>query len=103
MMIEAEMYGMMFRAKIVMRPSAPPENMSNMPRMPPALLEKISCARDLFEQGGRHSRHVRHVLGRRARAHDDLCPEHHAVHLGLDHHSAADGGVADPRGAEEGR
>ena len=36
-MIEAEMYGMMLRAKIVMRPSAPPENMSNMPRMPPAL------------------------------------------------------------------
>ena len=36
MMIEAEMYGMMLSAKIVMRPSAPPENMSNMPRMPPA-------------------------------------------------------------------
>ena len=43
MMIEAEMYGMMFSAKIVMRPSAPPENMSNMPRMPPALREKTSC------------------------------------------------------------
>ena len=42
-MIEAEMYGMMLRAKIVMRPSAPPENMSNMPRMPPALRGKISC------------------------------------------------------------
>ena len=37
-MIEDEMYGMMLSAKIVMRPSAPPENMSNMPRMPPALL-----------------------------------------------------------------
>ena len=37
------MYGMMLRAKIVMRPSAPPENMSNMPRMPPAFDEKISC------------------------------------------------------------
>ena len=36
-MIEAEIYGMMLSAKIVMRPSAPPENMSNMPRMPPAL------------------------------------------------------------------
>jgi len=42
-MIEDEMYGMMLRAKIDMRPSAPPENMSNMPRMPPALCEKISC------------------------------------------------------------
>src|SRR5258708_6239009 len=35
-MIEAEIYGMMLSAKIVMRPSAPPENMSNMPSMPPA-------------------------------------------------------------------
>ena len=42
-MIEAEMYGMMLSAKIVMRPSAPPENMSNMPRMPPALCWKMSC------------------------------------------------------------
>ena len=42
-MIEAEMYGMMLRAKIVMRPSAPPENMSNMPRMPPEFCWKISC------------------------------------------------------------
>ena len=37
------MYGMMLRAKIVIRPSAPPENMSNMPRIPPALREKMSC------------------------------------------------------------
>ncbi len=43
MMIEAEMYGMMFSAKIVILPSAPPENMSNMPRMPPALRENTSC------------------------------------------------------------
>ena len=43
-MIEAEMYGMMPRAKIVMRPSAPPENMSNMPRMPPALLLEDAAA-----------------------------------------------------------
>ena len=35
MMIEAEMYGMMPSAKMVKRDSAPPENMLNMPRMPP--------------------------------------------------------------------
>ena len=35
------MYGMMLSAKIVMRPSAPPANMSNMPRMPPACCWKI--------------------------------------------------------------
>ena len=56
----------------------------------------------LLAQCRRHPRHVRHVLGRRARAHDDLRPEHHAVHLGLDHHPAADGGVAAAGGAEEG-
>ena len=43
MMIEAEMYGMMLSAKIVMRPSAPPENMLNMPRMPPGLAVKMSA------------------------------------------------------------
>ena len=32
------MYGRMPSAKIDMRSSAPPENMLNMPRMPPALL-----------------------------------------------------------------
>ena len=37
MMIDAEMYGMMPRAKIVKRDSAPPENMLNMPRMPALL------------------------------------------------------------------
>ena len=36
MMIDAEMYGMIPSAKIVK--SAPPENMLNMPRMPPAWL-----------------------------------------------------------------
>ena len=36
-------YGMMPSARIDMRPSAPPENISNMPRMPPALCAKISC------------------------------------------------------------
>ena len=30
MMIDAEMYGIMLRAKIVMRPSAPPENILNI-------------------------------------------------------------------------
>ena len=34
MMMEAEMYGMMLSAKIVMRPNAPPANMLNMPRTP---------------------------------------------------------------------
>ena len=34
MMIDAEMYGMILSAKIAMRPTAPPENMLNMPRMP---------------------------------------------------------------------
>jgi hypothetical protein len=33
--MEAEMYGMMLRAKIDMRLTAPPANMSNRPRMPP--------------------------------------------------------------------
>ena len=41
MMIEAEMYGMMFSAKIAMRWMPPPENMLNMPRMPPAWVRKI--------------------------------------------------------------
>jgi hypothetical protein len=34
-MIDAEMYGMMLRAKIDMRLTAPPANMSSMPMMPP--------------------------------------------------------------------
>ena len=34
MMIDAEMYGMILSAKMAMRPTAPPENMLNMPRMP---------------------------------------------------------------------
>ena len=41
MMIEAEMYGMMFSAKIAMRWMPPPENMLNIPRMPPAWVLKI--------------------------------------------------------------
>jgi hypothetical protein len=35
MMIEAEMYGMIPNAKIVNLDKAPPENMLNMPKMPP--------------------------------------------------------------------
>ena len=42
-MIDAEMYGMMLRAKIVMRDRAPPENMLNMSRMPPAFCLKMSA------------------------------------------------------------
>ena len=41
MMIEAEMYGMMLSAKIAIRWMPPPENMLNMPRMPPACGWKI--------------------------------------------------------------
>ena len=43
MMIEAEMYGMMLSAKIAIRWMPPPENMLNMPRMPPAWVLKICC------------------------------------------------------------
>ena len=68
-----------------------------IPGIDPAILHDIFCA-----QCRRHPRHVRHVFGRRARAHDHLRPQHHAVHLGLDHHPAVDRGFADPRSAEEG-
>ena len=44
MMIEDEMYGMMPSAKMVKRRSAPPENMLNMPRMPPWLRLKNSAS-----------------------------------------------------------
>jgi hypothetical protein len=44
MMIEAEMYGMMFSAKIAIRWMPPPENMLNMPRMPPCCPEKRSAS-----------------------------------------------------------
>ena len=47
MMIEAEMYGMMLSAKIAMRWMPPPENMLNMPRMPPAWVLE-----DLLPGGG---------------------------------------------------
>ena len=41
MMMEAEMYGMMFSAKIAMRSTAPPENMLNRPSTPPACCWKF--------------------------------------------------------------
>jgi hypothetical protein len=41
MMMEAEIYGMMLSAKIAIRWMPPPENMLNMPRMPPAWVWKI--------------------------------------------------------------
>ncbi len=44
MMIEAEMYGMMFNAKIAMRLMPPPENRLNMPRMP------VACDRKIWSQ-----------------------------------------------------
>ena len=53
--------------------------------------------------GRRHSRHVQHVRRRRHPPHGDLRAEHHAVHLGLDHHPAPDHGLAAARGPEEGR
>ena len=43
MMIDAEIYGMIPSAKMVKRDSAPPENMLNMPRMPPCC-DLNSCA-----------------------------------------------------------
>ena len=49
----------------------------------------------------RHSGHVQHVRRRRHPPHGDLRAQHHALHLGLDHHPADDDGVADPRTAQE--
>ena len=53
MMIEAEMYGMMFSAKIAMRSTAPPENMLNRPRMPLALLLEALAQRRRVDAGQR--------------------------------------------------
>ena len=52
---------------------------------------------------GRDSRHVQHVLGRRAVALHDPRAGHHALHFGLHHHAVDDGRVADPRSAEKRR
>ena len=35
------------------------------------------------------ARHVQHVLGRRGAAHGGVRAQHHALHLGLDHHPAS--------------
>ena len=50
-MMLAEMYGMMFSANTVIRPSAPPLNMSNMPRMPPPLCDSSSPITDASTPG----------------------------------------------------
>ena len=57
---------------------------------------------DLPPAGRRHPRHVQHVRRRRHQPHGDLRAQHHAVHLGVDHHPADDDGVADARAAQEG-
>ena len=47
------------------------------------------------------ARHVQHVLGRRRAAHGGVRAEHHALHLGLDHHPASELGAAVARGDQE--
>ena len=42
---------MMFSANTVMRPSAPPVNMSNMPRMPPPCWRSISAITEASTPG----------------------------------------------------
>jgi hypothetical protein len=51
MMIDAEMYGRMFSAKIAMRLMPPPANMLKMPRMPPAC-ERNTCSQALGSMPG---------------------------------------------------
>ena len=58
---------------------------------------------DLQHPGRRHPRHVQHVLRRRHPPDGDLRAQHHAVHLGLDHHPVDDDGLAHARSAQEGR
>ena len=48
-------------------------------------------------------RPLRHVLGQEPVADDDLRARRHAVHQRVDHPAAADGGLAVPRAAVEGR
>ena len=61
------------------------------------------CLRGQFRgpQAGR-ARALQHVLRRRRATHGDLRAEHHALHLGLDHHPADDLGRALARGPQEG-
>ena len=42
-MMEAEMYGIMLSAKMVIRSKAPPENILNIPKIPPELRLNISA------------------------------------------------------------
>ena len=56
-MIDAEIYGIIFNAKIVILPNAPPENISNMPNIPPAeqMLARLKQQRTAMlqqQQGG---------------------------------------------------
>ena len=51
MMMLALMYGMMLSANTVMRLSAPPVNMSNMPRMPPPCCCSISVITEASTPG----------------------------------------------------
>ncbi|CFN76999.1 Uncharacterised protein [Bordetella pertussis] len=44
MMMDAEMYGMIPRAKMEKRDSAPPENMLNRPRIPPSCWRNRSAS-----------------------------------------------------------
>ena len=53
--------------------------------------------------GRRHSRHVQHVFRRRHPPDGDLCAQHHAVYLGVHHHSADDDRFADARGSQKRR
>ena len=60
--------------------------------------------RILARAGAEHAvRHVRHVHGRQPVAHHHLRAGRDAVHQLVDHPAAADGGVAVPRAAVEGR
>ncbi len=66
-------------------------------------INPTAFAADLPRQRLRHPRHVQHVRGWRRRAHGDLRAQHHALHLGVDHHAADELDVAEARGLEEGR
>ena len=70
-----------------------------MPGIDPSEL----CAPADQPAAGRRARHLQHAVGRRGAAHGDLRARHHALHLGLDHHSADDDGVSRAGSAEERR
>ena len=66
-------------------------------------IDPEALAQAFNSKSARHPRHVQHVRRRRGRAHGDLRARHHAVYLGVDHHSADDVDRADARAAQEGR